>query len=137
MSFAKLLSQTTILVALAAAIYIISNIGLNYKAKSGVELELIWKNDIATLKSSNKLPAYWTEIRTVEKINGPDDSIAAKWVKSVSSPIEINPNGQYKLEILFISDKENGIHRAVIRHHMIHIPSGNSVWELNRTYVLD
>jgi hypothetical protein len=137
MEIKKLFGQFTLLAALALILYAAANIGLSYRAKSAVKLEEIWQLDIQNLTANHKLPSYWNEIRFIEKIAAQGDSTAETWAKTVSSPIEINPNGNYKLEILFLSQEEDGKKRAVIQHHMIHIPSGNSVWELGRTYELN
>jgi len=100
-------------------------------------VERIWQEDIDNLSSKHKLPPQWGEIRTVEKDPAAGDSEAARWVKETAAPIEINPKGDYKLEILFLSQKDGPKERAVIQHKMIHIPSGNLVWELDRTYQLN
>ena len=131
------LSQIILLSLIAFSIYTFAKIGLDYRAKSAERLEHVWREDIQNLQHAHKLPASWDDISQVEKIPGLQDAEAASWVKSVSSPIQINPSGKYKLEILFLSQNDNGHKRAVIQHHMIHIPSGNSVWELGRTYTLN
>lgn len=133
----KIAGQTILMIALSAALYVIAVIGINYKSKSSENLELIWAKDIKNLVQHNSLPAHWIDIRLIEKVAAQDDPLAENWSKSVSSPIEINPKGDYKLEVLFLSQEENGHLRAVIEHHLVHIPTGNTVWELGRTYLLN
>lgn len=123
--------------AIAFSVYLAATIGMNYGTQSAAKLEHIWKQDIQNLLKAEKLPSYWKDIRLVEKVAARDDLLAESWSKFVSSPVEINPSGEYKLEILFLSQKEGRHERAVIQHHMIHIPTGNSVWELGRTYILN
>jgi hypothetical protein len=126
-----------ILGAVALIIYVSALIGVAYKSPTAKVVERIWQEDIDNLNTKHKLPPYWSEIRTVEKDPAAGDAEAAHWVKDTVAPIEINPNGAYKLEVLFLSQKDGGRERAVIQHKMIHIPSGNLVWELDRTYQLN
>lgn len=126
-----------LLSATAVILYILASLGANYKSPSSKLIERIWEADIVNLTNLHKLPPAWNEIRVVEKLNATGDSAAEKWARDTSSPIEINPKGEYKLEVLFISQHEGSHERVVIQHHMIHIPSGNSVWELGRTYQLN
>ena len=54
-----------------------------------------------------------------------------------SFPLQIFPEGQYKLEILFISqESEAGVPQAMIQLQIVTIESNNTVWELLRTYDL-
>lgn len=134
----KLFFQVLLLVAIAISVYFVANIGLTYRAKSTARLEQLWSQDIHNLQSINKLPVSWNDIRLVEKIPSNDDALASLWTKSVSPPIEINPNGTHKLEILFISQKsEDGHTQAVIMHHITNAETRNLEWELGRTYTLD
>jgi hypothetical protein len=126
-----------VLGALALIIYLLAFIGMAYKSPSAKVVERIWQEDIDNLSIKHKLPPFWGEIRTVEKDPAAGDAEAAHWVKDTVAPIEINPKGDYKLEVLFLSQKEGVRERAVIQHKMIHIPSGNLVWELDRTYQLN
>ncbi len=135
--FKNILGVFGLLSATALVIYILASLGLNYKSASSQLIERIWEQDIANLSGLHKLPPTWSEIRVVEKTNATGDSAAETWARDTSSPIEINPKGDYKLEVLFISQHDGEHERVVIQHHMIHIPSGNSVWELGRTYQLN
>jgi len=137
MKFKSLFSQAAVMLAVAASLYLITKIYTDFNAKAGVRLQSLWEEDIQNLLAQNKLPSTWKKISQVEKIAARNDLIAESWVKTVSAPIEINPEGEYKLEILFLSQKENGHESAVIQHHLIHIPTGNSVWEIGRTYHFD
>jgi hypothetical protein len=133
----NLFSQFFLLAAISSLIYLAANLGLSFQAKTSQKLERVWQEDLHNLAQAKKLPSFWFEIRSVEKVAAQEDSTAEDWALNVSTPIEINLNGKYKLEILFLSQNENGVTRAVIQHHIIHIPTGNSVWELGRTYILN
>ena len=136
MNFQKLFGQLFILIALSLLLYLGATYAINYRAASTVKLEKLWQEDLVNLKATKKLPSYWQSIKEVKKISANEDAEAEKWVKSIASPIEINPTGEYRLEILFLSQSENEQEKAVIQLHIIHITSGNSVWELGRTYEL-
>ncbi len=126
------------MVAVALGVYIIADVGATYRAKSTARLAQLWQKDIDNLQFAHKLPAYWTEIRLVERYPANDDVLASLWSKTVSLPVEVNPQGEYKLEVRFRSQKnEAGVIRAVIEHGITHIPSNNYVWELGRTYVIE
>ncbi len=126
-----------VLIATAGAIYIAATLGLAYSSPTTKTLQRIWEQDIDNLSGHHKLPPSWSEISVVQKINANGDRDAERWARETVSPIEINPKGQYKLEVLFISQKSAGHEKVIVQHHMIHIPSGNSVWELGRTYQLN
>lgn len=132
----KIFFQFIFLTAIALIVYAIANIGQSYRSADSASLEVAWYKDVENLKSADRLPQYWNSIRIVEKISANNDVTAAKWAKAVSSPIEINPSGEYKLEILFLSQMDTTPPKAVIQYHIIHIPSGNSVWELARIFEL-
>lgn len=133
----KIFGQVVLLLALSLCVYILASIGMTYRAKSAATLERTWRTDIDNLSFSNKLPPYWKEIRIVEKFAAVNDRLAESWIKNVYPPIEINPSGKYKLEILYLSEDENQTQKAIIQHHIIHIPTGNSIWEISRKYDLD
>lgn len=133
----RIISSFSFLAALALIVYLAASIGLSLRARSSGTLSRVWQADIEQLKSQNSLPEFWNEIRQVEKLAAQGDTTAMLWVKSVSAPVTIDTKGEFKLEILFLSQKtDSGNLRAVIQHHMIHIPTGNSVWEMSRTYEL-
>lgn len=137
MEFRKLFFQVVLMVAVALGLYIAANIGISYQTTSSAQLEKLWAQDIQNLSLANKLPPFWNEIRIVEKNSEIQDPISKTWAENVSLPVEINPQGEYKMEILFLSQKnELGQTRAIIQHHIIHVPSNNSVWELARDYSL-
>jgi hypothetical protein len=137
MNLKKLFTQSALLLAVATSLYIISSLYLEFSARSGARLEILWKTDIENLSLENKLPLAWRQVRQIEKVAAQNDLVAELWVKTVSAPIEVNVGGEYKLEILFVSQKEDGSESAMIQHHLIHLPTGNSVWELGRTYQLE
>lgn len=134
--FKKLLGQVSLLIAISLVVYILAEVGLNYRNKKSALIEQLWSKDIERLSKNNNLPLFWRDLRIVEKMAPDEDKSAKRWIKTVSIPIEVNPKGSYKLELLFLSQEDDEHERVVILHHIIHIPSGNSVWELGRTYSL-
>lgn len=137
MRIRKLLSLTVLLSAVSLVVYLLAQIGLNYQSRSSLQLEQIWLSDVTKLKEKRLLPTYWNDLKEVEKITSPGDRLAATWAKSAAVPVSINPEGKHKLEILIVSDHDDDSLKAIIRLHITHIPSGNSVWELSRIYNLD
>jgi len=130
----KIIGQFSLLAAISLVIYVLAQIGLSYRAESAQVLERLWQNDFQNLKVNSALPSYWSNIRIVEKTAAQGDVLAEVWTKSVAPPITVNPDGTYKLEILFLSQVDGPQKRAVIQHHIVDISTGNTVWELGRTY---
>ncbi len=126
-----------VLIAIAAIIYLFANILGNYQSKNALILEQLWSADIEKLSENNILPLSWAEIKFVEKNAAENDSVAEIWKQKVSVPVQIYPEGHYKLEVLFISqESETGIKQALIQLQIVTIASKNTVWELTRTYDL-
>jgi len=136
MNLKKLIGEASLLLAIALSIYTATVILMAYRSNSTRRLEAIWQEDIKNLSESKNLPMYWYEIRSIEKHSPPQDQPAGLWSRSLSVPLEVNPKGEYQMEILFLSQSDGGHLRAIIQHHIIHTPTGNSVWELGRTYTL-
>lgn len=133
-------SQLLILLSFALIIYVAANIGQLMYSIQHPEIRLIesvWTRDLHNLHLHQSLPVFWNQIRVIEKIPANNDSLAKAWAEKLAVPVEINPTGDYKLEILIISQNEPSTQKILIQHHLIHIPSGNSIWELARTYTID
>jgi hypothetical protein len=103
-----------------------------YSSQSAT-LTKLWREDIENLNNSKILPAAIYNLREIEWI-APDKQ-ARKWTKFLKPPFALKSSGEYRLELLILSQQDGAL-AAVIQHHLIHIPSGNSVWELGRTYTL-
>ncbi len=133
----NIFGQVLLLAAFALCIYIVAVIGITYRDKSAAFLERAWKLDIQNLQLNNNLPLYWNDIRLIEKYSAQDDPVAKSWIKNVYPPIEINPMGNYKIELLFISQEDSSEKKAIVQHHIIYLPTGDSVWEMARIYNLE
>ena len=136
--FKKNIIQFFFLIITAVIIYGVANIFGNYQNKNALTLEQLWSADIKKLSENNFLPLAWNEIKFVEKNAAENDSIAETWKNKISAPIQVAPEGQYKLEVLFISqESENQTQQALIQLQIVTIESKNTVWELTRTYDLN
>ncbi len=129
-----LLKYAFALVAVTVGFYLSSLVIFDEMSFQSLSLSKMWREDITNLEVNKLLPISLNDIREVEWVT-PDEK-SKVWAKYLKSPFSINPMGQYRLEILLLSQNDSGL-VAVIQHHLIHIPSGNSVWELGRTYTLN
>lgn len=103
----------------------------NYRAQMLAEL---WRKDIERLHSAHILPKELSNLREIEWIA--PDPLAQYWSKNTELPFTPRPDGRFKLELLILSQTDDGQMIAVIQHHLIDLNSGNSIWELGRTYDL-
>lgn len=99
------------------------------------KLERLWKNDIRKLKKAQKLHPGWKNIAEIESFAGTDP--AKKWLKEIQIPIATQVNGDHKLEVLLLSWEDEGKIGAVIQYNLVDKKSGNMVWELGRTFILN
>ena len=132
----RILSLVFLLASVALIIYAIGLIRKSVKFSSTVKLESLWAEDINNLVETGKLPKYWDKIRVINKTAPTGDKLAIQWSHEVSAPIQLNPTGDYKLEVFFLSQNESPHLKALVQMNMVHIKTGNSVWELDRTYDL-
>jgi len=132
----RFFSLVLLLAAIALVVYAIGLVGKNFRFSSTERLESLWTEDINNLAKAEKLPAHWNEIRLIERTAPTADKRATRWTHAVAVPIKVNPNGDYKLDILFVSQDESPHLKALVQMNLIHLQSGNSVWELDRTYDL-
>lgn len=98
------------------------------------KLEFLWEQDLKKLAQENKLPPFWSEIKSYEVFGGTE--LAKDWAKKITPPIKLNPKGKYQLEILLLSFKEEDRLGAVIQYDAVEIESKNLVWEIGRTFLL-
>ncbi len=132
----RFFSLIFLLASLALIIYAIGIVGKKFRFSSTTRLERLWTADLINLAKDGKLPAQWSEIREIDKIAATGDRLAARWVSDVNVPIRVNPSGDYKLQILYLSQSKPPHLRALIQLTLVHIKTGNSIWELDRTYNL-
>jgi hypothetical protein len=130
----NIIKQTLALLLVASVIYFGALLFQNYRSSTLTQLESMWSRDLENLEKLKKLPAIWNQIRYVNLIPAQDDKLAVAWAKKIAVPIEINPKGEYQIEVLFISQTEGEHLAAIIQHHITLVKTKNSVWELARTY---
>lgn len=99
------------------------------------KLESLWNKDIHLLKQSKALPPAWDSIDHVEFYGGTET--AKNWLSEMNVPVEVKPKGLYTLEVLLVDWKENQKAGAMIQYNLVEQKSGNMVWELGRTLILN
>lgn len=105
------------------------------EASPSEKLEILWNKDIQLLKQTKSLPSAWYDIDHVEFYGGTE--IAKSWLNEMTVPIEVKPKGHYTLEVLLVDWKENQKAGAMIQYNLVDQKSGNMVWELGRTLILN
>ncbi len=132
----RFFSVVFLFAAISLIVYTISIVGKNFRFSSTQRLELLWKEDIQNLAKAQKLPQSWRDIRAVERTAPSTDKRASRWTHEVAVPVKVNPNGNYKLDVLFVSQDESPHLKALMQMNIVDIKSGNTIWELDRTYDL-
>jgi hypothetical protein len=95
-------------------------------------IQEIWDADQKNLAQS--IP-QWNSIKLIEMESSSD--IAKDWIKKVKPPVPINPSGEYRMEVLFMLSDDKSPDQVIVQHHVIHISSGHSVFEVSRSYSLN
>jgi hypothetical protein len=91
----------------------------------------LWQKDLDLLRASKKLPDGWKSLRVVEYVALDQD--VWKWIEHKKPEFNIDPEGQFRLEVLIDHfDDEEG-KAALVEYHLIDLKSGDKVWELGRT----
>ena len=93
-----------------------------------------WEEDIALLRKSQKLPPGWDHIRLVEVKS--DNSPARDWVDDLKKRVPTDPTGTYKLSVMTIHWLEENRYGAIVQYNIVDLKSGNTIWELSRTFKL-
>jgi hypothetical protein len=99
--------------------------------KPNQKLEVIWRQDIASLIRSGKLPKEWREISEV-KVEALNEE-AKSLLSEIKVPIVTRPEGTHRVEIYVDSWSEATNKTIVIQYHLFDKASQNLVWELGRT----
>lgn len=110
----------------------IGNENFNSQSNEGEIFLRIWNEDIAHLQKAKKLPQGWYSLRMVE-YNALDQEVWP-WIEKKKPEIAIDPDGEFKLEVLIdVWDDEEG-KAALVEYHLININTEDKVWELGRTF---
>ena len=127
------LSYTSWTLCAVALLYVASIMIMNGSTYRAQELTNLIKNDIAELSRVPNLENYFKKLKETQTIGS--DSIAHVWAHFVRANIQTQPSGQFKLELLYISQTEDGL-KAIVQYHFIDLKSGDSVEEFARYYDL-
>lgn len=103
-----------------------------YKAK---ELAQLIASDVKELKHRPELNKYFANIKEVSPVSSEEDGIASVWARFVKAKSLVQASGQYKLELLYISQNDDGL-KAIVQYHFVDLKSGDSVEEFARYYDL-
>ena len=93
-----------------------------------------WQDDVALLKKSGKLPDGFNHIREIEIKS--DNSPARDWIDDLKRRVPTEPTGTYKLSVMVIHWIEDTRYGAIVQYNLVDTKSGNTVWELSRTFKL-
>lgn len=97
--------------------------------KNGIIYHL-WKQDIEKLVLHKKIPREWGEIKTIEYV--PLSESSRELLEKVKAPIRTHEKGKYHLQIKVDDWQDKEFLNLLIQYHLIDIPTGNTVWELDR-----
>jgi len=95
--------------------------------------ERLWHDDVALLEASPKLPKQWFDVKEFEIIGGTPET--KQWLHQVELPLQANPNGKHKMDVLIVAWEEEGI-RGVLVQYNLEDEAKNNIWELGRTLIL-
>lgn len=132
---AAFLSLFSLFLALAIAGYVVFGIIKYQNSSLSERLLTLWQEDLVNLTHAHKLPHGWTSIRDVVVYSGTEKAKA--WAKDIKIPVIKNPSGSYRLEVLLLSWEDGATTGAIVQYNLIELKSGEMVWELGRTYILD
>jgi hypothetical protein len=94
-----------------------------------------WNADMARLAKGGHLHKGLLNLKTYEYFAATE--IEKDWVKDLRVPFELKSDGSYQLEVLFISQEDEGRRAVVVQMDLVDINTNNLIWELGRTYSLD
>lgn len=110
-----------------------------YSDNQNEKVEVLWKQDMELLVKSNSLPKQFVEISEI--VLYPLSQGTKKLIENISIPITKKETGKFKLEITLDDWKDiegaKTEHGIMIQYNLINKESGNTVWELGRTLVLE
>lgn len=113
--------------------YLLSQCIANAATYNVYALNELAQKDLAQLSTSKRFPEGIRDLYEIEKI--PTDKVTRIWAKRLDLDLPVTKTGNYKLEVLVLQEPSDKL-TAILQYHLIHRPSGNSVWELARQYKL-
>lgn len=103
--------------------------------KKNEKIETLWKQDLELLVRTGSLPKQWTQISEIRLF--PLSESTKKLVKEIKMPFRQHPEGDYLLEISLDDWQENQDYGIVVQYNLINKTTGNTIWELGRTIILN
>lgn len=101
-----------------------------------VQISELWAQDFKKLGKVLARSRAPQRIKDVSLVGS--DETTQQWIKAgIKSPVPLNPEGDIKLEVLVIQWKSRGRRGCILQQTFIHIPTGNTLFELGRTYRFD
>ncbi len=101
-----------------------------------------WQYDLERLEAAGRLPAPWNSVRSIQWL--PAGSLAEEWLKVLqdshslprSLPLE-DKQACCDLHIMLIAWDDEVQLGAIVQYQLIDHESGNLLWEMGRTFVLE
>lgn len=106
-------------------------LGLYFWASPEKKFSMIWQNDLERLQKAKALHGGFQKLKTV-KVVTPSEKLRRLAGQNPGN-LKTNPQGEYELEI-FMDEMTGG--GVVIQYDLVNLKTGNTVWELGRTFTL-
>ncbi|MCB0412334.1 MAG: hypothetical protein KDD22_07400 [Bdellovibrionales bacterium] len=132
--FVKILFLVLALSCLALATHLAFKTYQQSHMNLAQKVYFLWERDLKTLEAHHKLPNGFFHLREV-KLKGATP-LTHKWLKKTGSPLRLDPQGQFSLEVLMLHWMENNTLGVVIQYNLTDLKTGDMVWELGRTFTL-
>lgn len=102
-------------------------------------LRVLWKQDLENMLAAGKLPEGWFQIKTVEVAKSnwpytPNHLIAQTLLPTIQTRAEGTMKARIFLDYWETGDTHK--HGAYTQIQLVNLQTGNTVWELNRSYEL-
>lgn len=122
--------------AIAILAYILLDFWNARNAPMYKRFERQWASDVRLMEESGKLPPAWFDVKEIEIVGGTPET--KNWLRRVQIPVQIkNDQGHHKLETLVVLWEEEGKRGVLTQYNLVDLNSGNMVWELGRTLILN
>jgi len=118
---------------LVSALLFLLGVGLIFHSTSGSQEErfaLAWAKDLKFLEGKKILPPQFHDLKDIEA-KGMSRKLEDIY-KRFPIGLKTTPEGKYRLEIFM--DEIEGEEGVVIQYDLIDDASGNTIWELGRTF---
>jgi hypothetical protein len=132
----KIASLLLLLVAFGIGSYTVLDSWRTQKLPVVQRMQEAWITDVEDMESSHLLPKTWSQIREIE-LNGDKEAMA--WYKKLHTPVVLNKDGNYRLEVLMVPWFQDGKQGALFQYDLIDLKSPqlrSTVWEKSRTIIL-